>query len=330
MNKHSKQFSDDAAIRKTVQGLRQLYIPRPEFNALDARFSSLLEQRRADAADGVAFKARGLMLIGASGSGKTTAVRELIRKYSAEIQTDPGYEICEYIGLQVPSPATMKFVGAATLRALGYPFSGNKQGPAIWDQVKEQLKLRQTIFLGFDEAQDLARFQTDKERQSVVNTLKSLMENSVWPVGLLLSGMPDLKKIVNQDPQLARRVDPIEIGRLHSIRDTGAVLKMVQKYADRARLAVDPSVQSEAFAMRLMHAADYQFGLLAEIVVLSVSEALFTEGVDAKLCLQHFANVYRDRNGADRWMNVFLAEDFGRIDPRLLLDNGDDNDEEDD
>ncbi|MBU2867883.1 TniB family NTP-binding protein [Pacificibacter marinus] len=188
------------------------------------------------------------------------------------------------------------------------------------------MKLRQTIFLGFDEAQDLARYQTDKERQSVVNTLKSLMENSVWPVGLLLSGMPDLKKIVNQDPQLARRVDPIEIGRLHSIRDVGAVLKMVQKYVDRARLNVDSSVQSEVFAMRLMHAADYQFGLLAEIVVLSVSEALFTEGLDAKLSLQHFADVYRDRNGADRWMNVFLTEDFGRINPRLLLDNGNDTD----
>jgi hypothetical protein len=266
------------------------------------------------------------MLIGQSGSGKTTAIRELIKKHSGLITTDPSQEACEYIGLQVPSPATMKFVGAATLRALGYPYSGHKQGPAIWDQVKVQLKLRGTKFLGFDEAQDLARYQTDKERQSVVNTLKSLMENSVWPVGLVLSGMPDLKDIVNQDAQLARRLDPIEIGRLHSIADTGAVIKIVKKYASRAELKVDGSVQNEAFAMRLMHAADYQFGLLAEIIVLTVSHALFSEGGDATLEIRHFSDIYAERNGADVWMNVFIADDYGRINPRILLDNDSEED----
>ncbi|MBO9410762.1 MULTISPECIES: TniB family NTP-binding protein [unclassified Ruegeria] len=324
MNKHAKKFWTDKDIRKMVQSLRKLYIPRPEFKKLDARFGALLEQRRADDADGVMFTARSIMLVGPSGSGKTTAVQQLVHKYRKLMATDHQEEICEYIGLQVPSPATMKFVGAATLRALGYPYSGNKQGPAIWDQVKEQLRLRRTLFLGFDEAQDLARFQTDKERQSVVNTLKSLMENSVWPVGLLLSGMPDLKKIVNQDAQLARRVDPIEIGRLHAVRDVDHVIKIVQRYADRARIEVTASVKNEAFAMRLMHAADYQFGLMAEIVVLAVSHALFTQGFEAKLSIRHFAEVYSERNGAESWMNVFIADDYGRLNPRKLLDDGED------
>jgi len=321
MNEFTKVFRADAEVRKRVQALRKLYLPRPEFKKLDACFQKHLDQRRADEADGEAFKSRGLMLIGQSGSGKTSAIQELVRKYSSLISTDPSQEFCEYIGLQVPSPATMKFVGAATLRALGYPYSGNKQGPAIWDQVKVQLKLRGTKFLGFDEAQDLARYQTDKERQSVVNTLKSLMENSVWPVGLVLSGMPDLKAIVNQDAQLARRLDPIEIGRLHSIADAGPVIKLVKKYATRGRIGVGRSVQNEAFAMRLMHAADYQFGLLAEIIVLAVSQALFSEGCEATLEMKHFADVYTERNGAENWMNIFIADDYGRINPRKLLDN---------
>jgi len=73
------------------------------------------------------------MLVGPSGSGKATAIRHLVNNYSALMTTDPTQEQCEYIRLQVPNPATMKFVGAATLRALGYPFSGTKQSPAIWD-----------------------------------------------------------------------------------------------------------------------------------------------------------------------------------------------------
>jgi len=310
----------NADIRKTVQRLRAMYVPTPAYRKLEEHFRALLEQRRADMADGVINNGRGIVLVGQSGSGKTTAIRELIRKNRKRLQTDSTQDLCEFIGLQVPSPATMKFVGAATLRALGYPYSGDKQGPAIWDQVKVQLKLRQTCFLHLDEAQDLARYQTDKERQSVVNTLKSVMDYTVWPTGLILSGMPDLKKIVNQDPQLARRLYPVEIGRLHAIRDVEPVLDIVQKYTAKAEIDIQPCVRNEVFAQRLMHAADYEFGLMAEITVQAVSRALSTEGFEAKLQLKHFADVFFDRSAAIDALNPFLAEDFARIDPRLIFE----------
>ncbi|MGB1180270.1 MAG: TniB family NTP-binding protein, partial [Lentibacter algarum] len=193
------------------------------------------------------------------------------------------------------------------------------QGPAIWDQVKVQLKLRKTCFLHLDEAQDLARYQTDKERQSVVNTLKSVMENSFWPTSLILSGMPDLKKIVNQDPQLSRRLHPVEIERLHSIRDVPPVVDIVQKYAAKAKIDTKACVRSENFARRLMHAADYEFGLMSEIIVQALSRALTIDGFEARLELQHFADVFFDRTAAlDAW-NPFLAEDFIRIDARKIF-----------
>lgn len=308
-------------IRKTVQDLRSIYVPRPAYHKLETHFRTLLDQRRADMEDGIVNNARGIVLVGQSGSGKTTAIRELIFRSRSLLQTDPSQDICEFISLQVPSPATMKFVGAATLRALGYPYSGDKMGPAIWDQVKVQLKLRQTSFLHLDEAQDLARYQTDKERQSVVNTLKSVMENSLWPTGLILSGMPDLKKIVNQDPQLARRLYPVEIGRLHAIRDVAPVLDIVQKYATRARIETQPCVRNERFAQRLMHAADNELGLLAEIIVQAHSKALFDEGFEARLQLHHFADVFFDRSAAIDALNPFLAEDFARINPRQIFED---------
>lgn len=311
---------DDNEIRKTVQDLRSAFVPTPSYRKLETHFRALLKQRRADVRDGTINNARGIVLVGQSGSGKTTAIRELIRNNNSLLQTDPTRDICEFFSLQVPSPATMKFVGAATLRTLGYPFSGDKQGPAIWDQVKVQLKLRQTCFLHLDEAQDLARYQTDKERQSVVNTLKSVMENSLWPTGLILSGMPDLKKIVNQDPQLARRLYPVEIGRLHAVRDVEPVLDIVQKYAARARIGTQFCVCGEEFAQRLMHAADYEFGLMAEITVQALSKALFSDGFEARLQIRHFADVFFDRSAAIDALNPFAAEDFARIDPRQIFE----------
>lgn len=309
-------------IRKTIQQVRQLYVPTSSFQTLENRFLDLLAQRRADEADGITSSARGIVLVGQSGAGKTRAIRQLIHTNRALLQTDTEQEVCEVIGLQIPSPATMKFVGAATLRALGYRFSGDKQGPAIWDQVKTQLKIRRTLFLHLDEAQDLARHQTDKERQAVVNTLKSLMENSIWPVSLILAGMPDLKTIVNQDPQLSRRLFPVEISRLNTIRDIDPVLDIVHKYATKARLRTGSCVKTPDFAARLLHAADYEFGLLVELIVQSVSKALAAEGFDGCLMCQNFADVYFDRSSSVGTFNPFLAEDFVRINPRRVFESG--------
>lgn len=329
MRNSNLKFSTSRDVRAVVQSLRALHVPTPAFDDLCTHFGDLLAQRRADEADGVAYNARGLILVGDSGSGKTTALRELVRKYSSVMQTDPAQNLCEYIDLKVPSPATMKVVGTETLRALGYQLTSDKrQGPAIWDQVKVELKLRSTKFLGFDEAQDLARYETVKERQAVVNTLKSLMENSVFPVGLVLAGTSGLKKIVNQDVQLARRMRPVEISRLHAVRDVGHVIRIVGRYADRAGIEAGASLKSEAFAMRLMHAADYQFGLLTEITVEAASKALFSDGFDAQLDVAHFVQVYHQRNGVSEWLNPFVAEDYARIDPRRLFDDASQEDDE--
>ncbi len=311
--------TENTYIRTIIQDLRAAYFPTAAYRQLESNFRMLLEQRRADMEDGLAPKARGIVLVGQSGSGKTTAVEELVRQNRNLLATDPHEEKCEFIGLQVPSPATMKFVGAATLQALGYPITVDRPGPVIWDMAKNQLRERGTLFLHFDEAQDLARFQTDKERQSVVNTLKSLMENSQWPVGLILTGMPDLKDIVNQDAQLARRLYPVEIERLHAIRHVGPVLDLVRNYARRAKISIDVELAQEQFAQRLMHAADYEFGLLTEMVVQAITQALISDGGEAALCLSHFADVYHLKSLAVDGLNPFIAENFVRIKPRILF-----------
>jgi len=311
--------NDSKKIRNIVQDLRSAYFPTDAYKNLEKNFHMLLDQRRADFEDQVTPNVRGIVLIGQSGSGKTTAMRELIYQNKHLLGTDTTQETCELIGLQVPSPATMKFVGAATLHALGFPYSGSKSGPVVWDMVKGQLQRRKTLFLHLDEAQDLARYQTDKERQSVVNTLKSLMENTQWPVGLILTGMPDLKDIINQDAQLARRLLPVEIDRLQEIRHAAPVLNLVQSYAKRAGIEVDSALIQKDFAHRLMHAADYEFGLLAELTVQSISKALIEEGLGVTLRSSHFSDVFRTRTAAIDGLNPFIASNFVRINPREVL-----------
>ena len=306
-------------IRRVIQDLRAAYMPTKAYRKLEQNFHMLLEQRRADMEDGVTSNVRGIVLIGQSGSGKTTAMRELIRQNKKLIASNTEKDICEFVGLQVPSPATMKFVGSATLQALGFPYSRDQSGPVVWDLVKRQLRLRRTLFLHLDEAQDLARYQTDKERQSVVNTLKSLMENSQWPVGLILTGMPDLKDIINQDAQLARRLYPIEIDRLHDLQHADPVMQLVKGYVQRAGVAMSDELQTEHFVRRLMHAADYEFGLLAELTVQAITEAMTAMGLSGALKMSHFADVFHARSAAVDGLNPFIAEDYTRIRARDVL-----------
>lgn len=323
MTNPAKRTSLAPEVRRVIQELRALYVPTPEFKLLKQQLWELLEQRRADDADGVVPRTRGIVLVGASGSGKTTALEQLARNFSQQMQTDEAQEFCEYIYWKVANSDTTKAMGMEILRAAGYGFgdmSPSKTVPAIFHQVKVNFKLRGTKFLGIDEAQDLVRHQTDKERQVIVTNLKSLMENSVWPVGLVLAGTPNLKPIINQDVQLARRLRPIEISSLHAIRDVGRVIKIMRAYTDRARIEAAPSISSEEFALRLIHAADYQVGLVTEIVVAALIKALSADGFDARLEVAHFTRVYRERNCVSSYLNPFVAEEYTRIDTRRLFD----------
>jgi len=187
--------------------------------------------------------------------------------------------------------------------------------------VADQLHRRKTLFLHLDEAQDLARFQTDRERQSVVNTLKSMMENRTWPVSLILSGTPELKKIINQDPQLARRIYPVEIPRLSVPRHVRAVSSLVQQYAARGTLSVQSELAEEEFARRLLHAGDYEFGLVAEIIVQAVCHAVRSRGSGETLSPDDFRHAYKLRTGAILNLNPFVIDNFEHLNVRLVLED---------
>ncbi|MFP7675808.1 ATP-binding protein [Marivita sp. S0852] len=312
-------------VRNIIQDIRSAYVPTMAYDRLDDYFDQLLEQRRADLAEGVITDLRSIALVGGSGAGKTTAMHELRRRYRNRLVCDGPDGVNEMVGLKVPSPATMKFVATAALHAAGYPLVRDRSAAVIWGLVKQQFKLRKTLFMHMDEAQDLAQHQTDKERQAIVNTLKSLMENSQWPVGLVLTGMPGLKAIINQDAQLARRIYSIEIERLSQYAGQDQVLGLVARYCDRAKVRCDEDLRTTEFASRLMHAADYEFGLLAQFIVEALTRALRSDGLEASLSKRHFAEVYFMRTAAIQGLNPFLAEDFTRIDPRQCFDDGSDD-----
>lgn len=309
-------------IAQRVLALRSMFSKNRTHRDLEDRFRYLLERRRTELESGIIAEARCIALIGASGSGKTTAAEHLFATQPDLVLDDPDGPRLDVASFQVPSPATLKFVGQTALATLGFELQRDKSAQIIWSMVKGHLEARQTLFMHIDEAQDLIRHQTPKELNAVVSTLKSLLQHKSWPVGLILTGTSELKTLINHDPQLARRVFPIEFARLNILVDGDRILKAITNYARAAGIAVPADTLNADLAARLAHAADREFGLMNEMIIQSLEEAMTTG--DEEVRREHFASMFRKRAGCVDGLNVFVADDFERVEVRRLLDHGDD------
>ncbi|MEM8575653.1 MAG: TniB family NTP-binding protein [Pseudomonadota bacterium] len=305
-------------IDLTIARLRKLFFRHPQHRVLSEQFDRLLRRRRVELAEGLRGEARGIALIGPSGCGKTTAAERLISTHPDLVLPAPDQLRADVVSFLVPSPATLKDVGMAALAALGYPLQRDKPSGIIWDRVRHFLQERQTLFLHIDEAQDLYTARSAGAQQSVINTLKSLMQNRDWPVGLILTGMPEVKTMLNSDPQLARRTYPIEIAPISWAGDGPMIRSLIATYADKAGLSPGTDLVSDDFVARLTHASASQFGLIVETVIAAIEEALWSRA--PVLARSHFTAAFRRRSGCIEGLNPFVIDDYIAIDPRQLFD----------
>lgn len=299
-----------------IAALRDHFVQHERFNPLEARFTLLTQKRIADIGTGRARDAHGLALSGASGTGKSAAITQLLKRSRQHLDR-AGHEDLTIVSLRVPSPATLKLVGLSLLRALGFQISSERQAWYIWDLVRHHLRERRVLFVHLDEAQDLASRGTRHELNAVAAMLKTLMTDDIWPVGIILSGTTELEGILNHDPQLARRMQTIYFGPLSSIGHANDVLDLVEAYCERGTLSVGDDVGATELAERLIHAAANQFGLVIELTLAAIEQAYL--GAASSLVRMHFAQAYAHRSGSDDAFNPFIVQDYHRIDTRQVF-----------
>lgn len=129
--------------------------------------------------------------------------------------------------------------------------------------------------------------------------------------------MPELLDLVNTDPQLARRLRPVEHRPLKTSVDGGMIVSAIRQYAAAAQVAVDDALGKPDLVKRLLHASDYCFGILAEMICEAIGEVLLA-GVGT-LSQRSFALCFGRRSGCPDGLNPFIAEDYLAIDVRKLL-----------
>ncbi|WP_170167115.1 TniB family NTP-binding protein [Paracoccus methylarcula] len=304
-------------IHRQLARLRSRFVPRRCFCEFSNAMSTLEDRRRAEIAEGLNPEARGVAVIGNSGSGKSTAVTHFFRGHDTLRMLSHEDETADVASFLVPSPATLKGVGISCLSGLGYPLMRDRTAGIIWELVQSHLRELQVMFLHLDEAQDLMGSQSEREMLAVVNTLKSVMQNKHWPVSIVLSGLPTLKTLLNLDPQLGRRFTPVSFSQLDDINDGQNVCALIQQYAQAAVIECAEEVRTEDFVARLIHAAANEFGILIEIIIGAIEICMRRD--ESTLGKEHFVAEFLRRTGCVDDLNPFVRRDYSALNPRLIL-----------
>lgn len=251
-------------------------------------------------------EARGLVVTDRAGGGKTSLVKHTLAKHPA-LQSSESRMPC--VSISVPSPATMKSVGAEILAKTGYhEVSPNATAHAIWTRVSRRFEKLGTVVLWIDEAHDVFPKGAKSEAPAILKTLKSLMQGD-GAVIVILSGIDSLWHSISFDEQVRRRFRPFALPEMSSAADRNVLWKILGGYCDTAGLVLP---ERGDLPERLVHAGRGRFGRCIEQIIDAIEVAMMRG--DHRLDMQHFADVFFSQEGCSVSENVFLVPRWSSID----------------
>jgi len=319
-----ERFSDNPDINPALVALYETYV----ISARDKRLADQLD-RLLDGAlltqsvsPGKRFEGRALFVTGESGAGKSRSLAYLFSKRPmlAPKETPLG-TMMPLVSVVAPSPCTLRQLAQSILETVGYVAGKDLKENVAWRIVKHQLRERRVLILHIDELQHALQSVAPQEHQKVLNTLKNIMQDDTWPMRLILSGLPDLKRMARKDPQIPFRSRFFSCDKLsipHDVKFVRFLLKAILE----TRLGFDiKHIQSDEFYLRLCHAAENLTGRIVRITQGAAEEVIYSgrkvvEEAD-------FAAAYALISGCDRDENVFLVRKWDQIDPSNGLDSDD-------
>lgn len=253
----------------------------------------------------------GFAVISESGAGKSTTLERIFGEYSAF----GGYGVvgsgCAIITVEAPSPCTLAQIAMLILEKLGYSPERELRENVAWRRVRKMLRREKIFFVHIDEAANVLHQKSEHEIQKIADTFRSLMLSKEWPVQIILSGVPELLDLFDQDRQLRRRMKYVRFENVSAAEDADLIEATLRGYAKAAKLPVR-FTDEDALIPRLCHAAVYQFGLVIELVVDAI-EACLTDEHKA-LTKQDFANGYAERTLQPVDLNPFVVPAWDTLD----------------
>lgn len=308
---------------KLMEGVRSVKVRTRRDVQLRDCFDELLENlaERKDPSNphSVGNRPEGelLVVLGASGAGKSTAIERLILGHPLTGGMPINHPGSKIISVTAPDHANKVELGREVLRATGFPLQRKQiDGPEIWRMVRDRVRSLQILVLHLDEMQHVVQTVNDVEMQKIRNVLKGLMVDPVHPIGIVVSGTPSVRSLMDGDEQVERRGCFLEFGPLSAPADGRMIGNFVKVLAERAELTIDKP-EIDKLVPRLIHAGRRQLGIVAKQIHRAIRTAL-RQG-DKQLTIEHFANAYALRTGSLAPFNPFLADRWKDLDTTKVL-----------
>jgi hypothetical protein len=268
---------------------------------------------------GEPFEARGMMVTAPSRTGKSHELNHMIKVFHDAEQALPDGRPAYVVQVLLSGRITWKDLGLKILAALDYAAERVGTQSEIWRIVRDQAKKLGVIGIHFDEVQHV--FSKKKESATdlkILDSFKTLMKDPEWPLILILSGVPELKAIVDRYEQLSYLLDPISFPKISMKVDKDELIELCYCLSDAAELDFEP-LATDDFLARLVHAGAYRWGLVIELVVTVLSNAVLHGKRD--LDVSQFQMAYHQKHGVHLNRPPFSMDDYlDSIDPEKVLE----------
>lgn len=293
--------------------LKQAHYQFPRAQPLKEAVSSCLTDYYSKASAGAAFEARGVLVTGKSRVGKTRELQRLIRDINASGEIMPGGQPLRFVSCTLSGHITWKSLGIATLEALGYPCNGQRTQTYIWDMVREQAKRQGIVGIHYDECQHMFSDTGHSTNRVVLDSFKALLKDPRWPLILIMSGVPDLAKHIENDKaseerrQLRHLLRPVHFDLINLGRDLGELNTLAYTYADKAGIDFD-GLSNADFFERLAFVSCNRWGLAIEMVIEAFTCCALSRA--REVSMEHFDEAFSRIHGTQKGFSPFMMDDY--------------------
>lgn len=304
--------------------LEETFFPTSQYLTFRERVFSVLEAREARLDKGL-LQQKGAALIAPAGVGKTRLIKQAISEFETVAENTGGRKFGHKIlSVVVPGRATVKDTSKAILRKLGYPVEAPREDDYLVRKLITLMEQNRYAGLHLDEFQDAGRHTTVENMLIFTKRFRNMMDDSQWPICLILSGTLEGKDFINLDPTLSRRLKPIEMLPI-SFASDGKVLRhaaaaLFKKSGVQDALGL---FEQNEFIKILIHASAYRFGVAIELIIEAIGAALMER--EEAITLDHFAEAYFVRASCEDEQNPFMVPRWQHIDTSKVFDRVEDS-----
>lgn len=290
--------------------------PLPRADKLKYEFSKMFSGHLGRMKSGRYFEGEVLIVIGASGSGKTTEIEKLIEDFNSSQVPLPRGTRATFAKCVLNRKETWKDLGKGTLHAMNYPIVNNARitQAQISRQIKYQGEHQGVVGVWYDEAQHILARKNEEAIEVVLDCFKSMLKGPDWPMMLVLSGVPELASYIPQFEQLFRKVTLISFEDIDFDKDAPTVNSIVGSFALLAKLSVADDLMGGEFLHRLATAGAFRWGLVFELITKAVDVAKVAGC--AELEREHFIEAWVSKTGMNHAATPFTHSGYVTSFPR--------------